>query len=161
MLTGDETPQALLEEPASQAKQKADGPGGGGALTDPRAKPMRCWGRSCRRQGAASLLTALSSSRETPWSPRQISQGEADALHSGRADPCDFPKCGRLHWASPVAQVVKNLPAVQETWIRSLGWEDPLEEEMATHSSIFAWRIPWTEEPGGLQSMRSQRVGHD
>ena len=49
----------------------------------------------------------------------------------------------------------------QETWVRSLGQEDPLEEEMATHSSIFAWRILWTEEPGGLQSMGSQRVGHD
>ena len=49
--------------------------------------------------------------------------------------------------------VVKNLPAVQETWIRSLGWEDPLEEEMATHSSSLAWRISWTEEPGGLQSV--------
>ena len=60
-----------------------------------------------------------------------------------------------------VAQSVKNLPAVQETWVRSLGWEDPLEKEMATHSSILAWKIPWTEEPGGLQSMGSQRVGHD
>ena len=56
--------------------------------------------------------------------------------------------------ASLVAQMVKNLTAVQETWVRSLGWEDPLEKEMATHSSILAWRIPWTEEPGGLQSMR-------
>ena len=59
---------------------------------------------------------------------------------------------------------VKNLPAVQETQktrIPSLGWEDPLEEEMATHSSILAWRIPWTEEPRGLQSIRLQRVGHD
>ena len=55
----------------------------------------------------------------------------------------------------------KNLPAVRETWVRSLGWEDPLEEGMATHSSILAWRIPWTEEPGGLQSMGSQRVGHN
>ena len=55
--------------------------------------------------------------------------------------------------ASLVAQMVKNLPAVQETRIRSLGWEDPLEEEMATRSSILAWEIPWTEEPGGLQSM--------
>ena len=64
-------------------------------------------------------------------------------------------------WASPVAQSVKNLPAVQETRIRSLGWEDPLEKEMATHSSILAWRIPWTEEPCGLQSMGSQTVGHD
>ena len=49
--------------------------------------------------------------------------------------------------------MVKNLPAVQETWARSLGWDDPLEKELATHSSILAWRIPWTEEPGGLQSM--------
>ena len=57
--------------------------------------------------------------------------------------------------------MVKNLPAKQKTWVRSLGWEDPLEKEMATHSSILAWEIPWTEEPGGLQSMASQRVGHD
>ena len=52
-----------------------------------------------------------------------------------------------------MAQTVKNPPAMRETWVRSLGWEDPLEEGMATHSSILAWRIPWTEEPGGLQSM--------
>ena len=57
--------------------------------------------------------------------------------------------------------MVKNLPAMQETQVRSLGWEDPLEKGMATHSSILAWRIPWTEEPGGLQSMGSQRVGHN
>ena len=56
---------------------------------------------------------------------------------------------------------MKNLPTVQETWVRSLDWEDPLELEMATHSSILAWKIPWTEEPGGLQSMGSQRVEHD
>ena len=55
----------------------------------------------------------------------------------------------------------KNLPAMQETWVLSLGREDPLEEGMATHSSILAWRIPWTEEPGRLQSIGSQRVGHD
>ena len=55
-----------------------------------------------------------------------------------------------------VAQLVKNLPVVQETWVRSPGQEDPLEKEMATHFSILAWRIPWTEEPGGLQSMGSQ-----
>ena len=58
-----------------------------------------------------------------------------------------------------VAQSVKN-PAMQETWVQSQGWEDPLEKEMATHSSILVWRIPWTEEPGGLQSMGSQRVGY-
>ena len=63
--------------------------------------------------------------------------------------------------ASLVAQMVKNLPAMQETWVRSLGQEDPLEKEMATHSSILAWRIPWTEEPGGLQATGSQRVGHN
>ena len=57
--------------------------------------------------------------------------------------------------------MVKNLPLVQETQIRSLGGEDPLEKGMETHSSILAWRIPWTEDPGGLQSMRLQRVGHD
>ena len=57
--------------------------------------------------------------------------------------------------------MVKNLPAKQETWVRSLGWEDPLEKEMATHSSILAWEMPWTEQPGGLQSTGSQRVGHD
>ena len=64
-------------------------------------------------------------------------------------------------WTSLVAQLVKSLPTMLETWVRSLGWEDPLEEGKATHSSILAWRIPWTEEPGGLQSMGSQRVGHD
>ena len=63
--------------------------------------------------------------------------------------------------ASLVAQMVKNLPAMQETRVRSLGREDPLEKGMATHSSILAWRSPWTEEPGGLQSIGSQRVGHD
>ena len=57
--------------------------------------------------------------------------------------------------------MVKNPLAVQETWVRSLGREDPLEKEMATHSSILVWKIPWTEEPGRLQSMESQRIGHD
>ena len=57
--------------------------------------------------------------------------------------------------------MVKRLPTMRETWVQSLGQEDPLEKEMATHSSILAWKIPWTEEPGRLQSMESQRVGHD
>ena len=64
-------------------------------------------------------------------------------------------------WASLVAQRIKRLPARRETWVQSLGREDPLENEMATHSSILAWRIPWTEEPGRLQSTGSQRVGHN
>jgi len=63
--------------------------------------------------------------------------------------------------ASLVAERLKRLPAMRETWVRSLGQEDSLEKEMATHSSILAWRIPWMEEPGGLQSTGSQRVGHD
>ena len=65
------------------------------------------------------------------------------------------------YWASLVAQTVKNLAAMQETWVQSLLWEDPLEEGMATHFSILTWKIPWTEEPGELQSMGSHRVGHD
>ena len=60
-----------------------------------------------------------------------------------------------------MAEVVKNLPAMQETQVRSLGHEDPVEEDMATHSIIFVWRIPWTEEPGGLQSIGLQRVRHN
>jgi len=63
--------------------------------------------------------------------------------------------------ASLVAQTVKNPPAMWETWVRSLGQGDPLEKGMATHSSILAWEIPWTEEPSGVQSMESQRVGHN
>ena len=71
---------------------------------------------------------------------------------------------GRWNWhiyTSLVAQRVKRLPAMQQTWVQSLGWKDPLEKEMETHSSILAWRIPWTEKPGRLQSMGSQRVRHD
>ena len=67
----------------------------------------------------------------------------------------------QFSWASVVAQMVKNMPAVLEIWVQSLGWEDPLEGGMTTYSSILAWRIPWTEEPGGLQPMGLQRVGDD
>ena len=63
--------------------------------------------------------------------------------------------------SSLVAQTAKRLPIMRETWVQSLGWEDLLEKEMATHSSILVWKIPWTEEPGGLQSMGSQRVEQD
>ena len=63
-----------------------------------------------------------------------------------------------LIWASPVALAVENPPAIQETQVQSLGWEHPLEKGMATHSSILAWEIPWTKEPGGLQSMGSQEL---
>ena len=74
-----------------------------------------------------------------------------------------FSKLSSDKWCTgfPGGSAVKNLPAMQETWVGSLGWEDPLEEGMATHSGILAWRIPWTEEPGGLPSIGSQRAGHD
>ena len=87
-------------------------------------------------------------------------------------DPSLIPESGRCpgkgigypfqySWASLVAQTVKNLPAMRQTWVGSLGWEDPLDKGPASHSSILAWRIPWTEEPGSLQSMGFQRVRHD
>ena len=81
-------------------------------------------------------------------------------------NPCfpsvlDYVRFYSYNRVSLVAQMVKNLSAMQATQVWSLGWEDPLEKEMVTHSSILAWRISWTEEPGGLQSMRSQRVWHD
>ena len=71
-----------------------------------------------------------------------------------------MPYFGLVEMVSLVAQRLKRLPAMPETWVQSLGREDTLEREMATHSSILAWRIPWTEEPGGLQSTGSQGVGH-
>ena len=72
-----------------------------------------------------------------------------------------FLTMSSVKWASLVAQRLKRLLPMRETRVRSLGWEDPLEKEMVTHSGILAWRIPWTEKPGRLQSMGSQRVGHD
>ena len=96
------------------------------------------------------------------------SDGKESACNLG--DPGSIPGLGRsvgkdrlptpVFLGFPVAQLVKNLPAMWETWVRSLGWEDSLEEGMATHSSILAWRIPWTEELGGLQSTESQRIRH-
>ena len=67
----------------------------------------------------------------------------------------------RLRGSRQVAQMVRHLSTTRETQVQSLGWEDPLEKEMAIHSSTIAWKIPWTEEPGRLQSMGSKRVGHD
>ena len=98
------------------------------------------------------------------------SAGKESACDAG--DPSLIPGLGRsageeigyplqYSWASLVAQLVKNLPAMREIWVRSLGWEDPLEKGTATHSSILVWRSLWTEEPGRLQSMGLQRVKHD
>ena len=91
---------------------------------------------------------------EVPF-PRAVSMPRADSLGPNTLG-------GRFYWgAFPEAQRVKNLLAMQETWVRSRGQEDALENEMAIHSNILAWRIPWTEELGGLQSMESQRVRYD
>ena len=83
-----------------------------------------------------------------------IEQSKEMTTESKKQHPITF-------WASLVAQTVKNLPAMLESWVWSLGWQDPLEEGIATHSSILAWRIPWTEDPGGFQPVVFQRVGHD
>ena len=88
--------------------------------------------------------------------------GEPVSIHGLERSPGEgisYPL--QYSWASLVAQLVKNPPAMWETWIRSLGWEDPLEKGKATHSSILAWKIPWTEETGGLQSMELQRIRYD
>ena len=84
------------------------------------------------------------------------SPGESDVRVEGVKIKLNYRTSG----ASQVAQMVKNLPEMWDTWIRSLVQEDALKKKMATHSSILAWRIPWSEEPGNLQSMVSQRAGH-
>ena len=105
-----------------------------------------------------------------PYYLPRSSAGKESACNAG--DLTLIPESGRstrggigcplqYSWASLVTQLVKNLPAMWETWVWSQGWEDPLEKRTATHSNILAWRIPWTEEPGRLQSMGSQRVGHN
>ena len=81
--------------------------------------------------------------------------------HSVLAPPPQEKGGLKKYLTSFVAWMVKHLPTVRETWVQSLGWEDFLEKEMATHSSILAWKIPWTEEPGRLQSIGLPRVGHD
>ena len=84
-----------------------------------------------------------------------------DPLKEASIPTIAFDLLDNLNLTSKVAQMVKCLPAVRETWVRSLGREDPLEKAVATHSSTLAWKIPWTEEPGRLQSTGSQRIGHD
>ena len=119
-------------------------------------------GQSCNKEKAHPLSAASEwkeniTSAHVPWwrnnlmtSPRCIGLRKVTAYGYSRT-----------HWASLVAQMVKNLPAMWDTQVRSLGQEDPLEKGAATHASILAWRIPWTEEPGRLQSIGSQRVGQD
>ena len=133
-----------------------------------------------RREGFGSwrwLLTGLGGERfRWPRGLRQRSRGARDAGRRVGSTDAISPMAWLLplfssrhltthptnrHGASLVAQTVDNLPAVQETQVRSLGGEDPLEKEVATHSSVRAWTVQWTEGPGGLQPMRLQGVGHD
>ena len=115
------------------------------------------------RRGRLLPLTAV------PLSPvflteRLKSRGSRSEVPGGSRSKGALTRIYRfIIWAgaSLIARTVKSLPAVQEMWVRSLGWEDPLEKETATHFSILAWRTPWTEEPGRVQSMGSQRDGHD
>ena len=94
---------------------------------------------------------------ETPWTAAYQAPPSMGFSRQEYWSGVPFPSLGDL----PNPGTEPGSPALQETQIRSLGWEDPLEKGMATHSSILAWRIPWTEEPGGLQFTGSQRVGHD
>ena len=92
---------------------------------------------------------------------RQVREQLSMSLLSQGGHILNFDTVCTVFWSFPSDSAVKNLSAMQETLVQSLGQEDPLEKQMATHSSIPAWRIPWTEEPDGLQSMVLQRVGHD
>ena len=91
----------------------------------------------------------------------QSHQCQSCQLKKKKLSIVDLQCCVNFYGASLVAQRLKRLPGMRETRVRSLGWEDPLEKAVAPHSSILAWRIPWTEEPGRLQFMGSQRVGHN
>ena len=107
-----------------------------------------------------SLLQHISPTQELNWGLLHCRWILYQLSYQGSPD-WHFSHCLYTVRPSLVAQMVKNLPAKQEIWVWSLGWEDPLEKEMATHSSILAWKIPWTEEPDGLQSMGLYRVRHD
>ena len=128
-------------------------------------------GQFCGKlSGRQRSKVRITSHRRGPRAFQVVPVVKNPPANGGHAGP--IPEWGRsprgghgnplqYSWASLVAQMVKNPPAMQETWVRSLGGEDPLQEGMATHSSILAWRIPWIEDPSGLRSMGSQRVGHD
>ena len=127
--------------------QTKDRHGTGNIFIHPADCMVPSYGASLVAQKVKSLPPNAGDAGSIPGSGRSAGGGNGNPLQDS--------------WASLVAQLVKNPPAMQETWVQSLGREDPLEEEMATHSRILAWRIPWTEEPRGLQSMGLQRVGHD
>ena len=118
----------------------------------------------CLREGKVNTETneqTRQKNRFNPWSLLEMTT-QQHTFWIEKSTNIAF--CKGLFWLSMgnrVAQMVKNTAAMQETWVWPLSWENPLEKRMTTHSSILAWRIPWTEEPCGIQSMRLQRVGHD
>ena len=126
-----------------------------------------CWGR-LRAEGEESVKEwdgCMASPMQRTWTwanfRRWWGTGKPSMLQSmgsQRVKPTEWLNNDSMKRASLVAQLVKKLPAMQETWVWSLGWKDPLEKGMASYSSILAWRIPWTDESDGLQSMESQRV---
>ena len=127
----------------------------GGCETPPVATTPRA-GRGEKENEGCSAVSFSLKVLSTPFLPIVSACSRTD-IATEETEKCDFPS----NWvflkrASLVARMVKNLPAMRETWARSLGWGDPLEEGMAAHASVLAWRIPWTEEPGGLQPMGSQ-----
>ena len=105
------------------------------------------------------IVTEVMKLKDAPW--KKSNKEPRQHMKKQRHHFANKGPYGLSYGFSPLAQMVKNLPAIQKTWVWSLGQEDPLEKEMATRSSILAWRIPWSEEPGGLQLMGSQRVGYD
>ena len=135
---------------------------------------FRFLGYSCSQPRAAAPPNPRPHGRLSAWSPEVTLTSLEIAVVGGASDKerANSQLCALLAsvwvrlvwpplWTSLVAQMLKNLLTVQETQIRLLGWEDPLEKGVATHSGILAWRIPWTEEPGGLQFMGLYRVEHD
>ena len=115
------------------------------------ADPLQCSCLENPRDGGAWWAAVYGVTQsQTRLKRRSSSRGNDCFTGEGIGYPLQYS------WVALVAQLVKNLPAMRETWVRSLGWEDPLEEGKVTHSSILAWRIPWTGEPGGLQSVESQ-----
>ena len=116
------------------------------------------------QQGVEPTSPALEAQRLNHWMTREVPRAPILNNIITIVRRCSIPGIESITYfqkSSLVAQRLKRLPGMQETRVRSLGWEDPLEKEMATHSSTLAWRSPWREEPGRLQSTGSQRVGHD
>ena len=108
---------------------------------------------------AVPLLGFLSEDENTSWKRYTNRYVHCSIIYNGQDNGSNQ---GFMHgWVDKDVIYIKHLPTMQETWVQSLGWEDPLEKGMATHSSTLAWKIPWTEKPGRLQFMGSQRVGHD